>query len=286
MAKKIYISEEDSLLIKQLMISGNFTLQDIINHFGNKFSLNQLKYHINKHYREEKKDLKKEYSRGSSKLGFILRELFPADKVHAEYHIGKRMRLDFYIEAPYNLAFEFDGSQHESFVPFFFEDKGDFNKSQERDRYKEFYCSERGINLFRFNNVDMLAPQVVKDIILKTGYGSGLISSDKTLTFKERQEARKIEQQKRLKKISKQKKEENKTKIKTFQDIVKQHINDRNKPLKNPKTEYQEKLKELARKHREAQYERKKEWQKKLKEKMKNKNNLNSDLSLSELNLQ
>ena len=58
MTKKIYISEEDSQLIKQLVMSGNFTLQDIINHFDNKFTINQLKYHINKYYREEKKELK------------------------------------------------------------------------------------------------------------------------------------------------------------------------------------------------------------------------------------
>jgi hypothetical protein len=282
MAKKIYISEEDSQLIKQLVMSGNFTLQDIINHFDNKFTINQLKYHINKYYREEKKELKTEYSRGSSKLGFILRELFQADKVHEEYHIGKRMRLDFYVESPYNLAFEFDGSQHETFVPFFFEGRCDFNKAQERDRYKEEYCKDRGINLFRFNNVESLTPQMVKEAILKTGYGSGLISSDKTLTFKERQEARKVEQQKRLKKIAKQKRDENTSKIKTFQDVVKQHIRDRSKPLKNPQTEYKEKLKELARKHREAQYERKKEWQKKLKEKMKKDNNSNSEISFSE----
>jgi hypothetical protein len=61
----------------------------------------------------------------------------------------ERLELDGYSE-DFNIAFEYDGLQHEEYVPFFHrEGLVDFWKQQERDERKLRLCEENGIMLIR-----------------------------------------------------------------------------------------------------------------------------------------
>lgn len=74
---------------------------------------------------------------------------------------GTRLRLDFYIKE-LRLAFEFDGVQHEVFVPHFHGTKRKFQRSKDRDCEKEQWCVINRIKLIRVNS-DNLA--TIKELI-------------------------------------------------------------------------------------------------------------------------
>lgn len=81
------------------------------------------------------------------------------DKLFPQYHIkenyrpswlvspnGTVMELDFYIEE-LKVAFEIQGAQHFSFIPFFHKDYSDFQKRKLYDAEKKNLCYGAGINL-------------------------------------------------------------------------------------------------------------------------------------------
>lgn len=257
--KKLKITTEDSKSIEALLLANQFTYQDIINHLDNRFTINQIKYHINKYYPDLKKNIKKEYSRGGSKLEYLLKQIFPAKKIHAEYHIGKKLRLDYYIEAPYNLGFEFDGSQHHEYTPGFHDSYYDFLNSQNRDTEKDQICADNGINLIRFSSLDSISIATITELVKQAGYGSGLsIASEDSHLARQRQ--RDLDKDRRLKQ-EKEKRQQAYKKAKELKDKLSKQK--RLKASDSPSSDYKQKMKEKAKEIRKQQYKRQKEWLKK-----------------------
>ena len=61
------------------------------------------------------------------------------------------LELDIYIPN-INLAFEYDGAQHDKFNKSIHKTKDNFIKQQERDKLKDKICKDKGITLIRFKN--------------------------------------------------------------------------------------------------------------------------------------
>jgi len=86
-------------------------------------------------------------SLGADKLLEILKEIYGSNlKVTPEYHVGKRLRLDYYLPA-YGLAFEFHGRQHASFVEHFHTSAAGFRSSKRRDQLKLEIAESLGITV-------------------------------------------------------------------------------------------------------------------------------------------
>ena len=240
-------------------MTGEFTYQDILNHLENKFTINQLKYHINKKYPHLKTLIKKEYSRGGSKLEFLLKQIFPATKIHGEYHVGDRLRLDFYIQAPYNLGFEFDGSQHHELAGFF-NSHADFQVAQERDLKKGEICNQYGINLIRYSSVEDLSLDVLKKDIDRVGYGTGKVKLPQDQLVSQHLSKQQSQHDEHQQKLEEQKKLRKQHYIKQ-KELLKERESESGSCY-TPNDDYKEKQKQLAKEFRKQQYQRQKEWKK------------------------
>lgn len=247
---RLFKGGQDSQKIQSLLSAPNvFTWQDILNALEKSYSINQLKYHVNKHYPELKSNVKKEYSRGGTKLEYLLKQIFPADKIISEMHIGKRLRVDFVVTKPYNLAFEFDGSQHSKFTSYFHGDRAGFSASESRDLEKESLLEKRGLNLIRISDT-AIDESTLRNLIDSVGYGSGVIDPD-VLTYKEKAKVIQAEQRK---KAAERKKE--------YQATQTGYKNQQHNSSDNS---FAEKMKERQREYRRQQYQKAKEWKKKMK---------------------
>jgi hypothetical protein len=248
------IEEIHSIKIKALLESGTFTYQDIVNAFDHEFTINQIQYHINKNYKDIKKNIKKEYSRGGSKLLFLLRNIFPSNNIKPEFPVGEKLRVDFVITAPYNIAFEYDGSQHGEFTSHFHSSQSDYTDSQRRDSRKEFLLDQRGVSLVRISQLD-IDDTFLRKLIAETGYGSGVLASDFEPTPKERRAS----YEKEKTKIASQKQKDYQASIrKRLREEAKEKKDNQNS-LDNP---YAEEQKERQRLYRKEQYQRQKQWKK------------------------
>jgi hypothetical protein len=244
------ITTEHSKKIESLISKKTFTLQDIVSLLGNLYTDNQIKYHINKYYPESKSNLVKEYSKGGTKLEYLLKEIFPYDKIIKEFPLGEKLRVDFVISAPYNLAFEYDGSQHSEYSSFFHGSKGGFNESVARDLRKEALLENRGIKLIRLSSLEM--DQIsLQALVESVGYGSGAVANKDLLTSQEKQDAY-LEQQQKLRK--------EKAKQVSHKPKLKKQITDSSKA-------YKDSLKEKQKNYRKEQYEKQKQWLKENKKK-------------------
>ena len=88
-------------------------------------------------------------SKGQYHLGCRIASIYPKMTILEEFSIpGSRLRLDFYMPQ-LNLAFEFQGEQHDEYNAFFHGDKKGFEKSQARDEKKERWCELNGIKLIK-----------------------------------------------------------------------------------------------------------------------------------------
>lgn len=237
------ITDEHSKKIESLISKKTFTLQDIVSLLDNIYTDNQIRYHINKFYSNSKQNIVKEYSKGGTKLEYLLKEIFPYDKIHKEFQLGEKLRVDFVISSPFNLAFEYDGSQHNNYSSFFHGSKGGFNESKNRDSRKEILLANRGINLIRIDNLN-ISVFSLNEIISSIGYGSGLVADESLLTFQEKKEAKnKLKQ--------KQHKERQSTVLCKPKTIKLE--SDSSKAFKNS-------LKEKQKIYRKEQYEKQKQW--------------------------
>lgn len=244
------ITTEHSQKIESLISKKTFTLQDIVSLLDNLYTDNQIKYHINKYYPESKSNLVKEYSKGGTKLEYLLKEIFPYDKIIKEFPLGEKLRVDFVISAPYNLAFEYDGSQHSEYSSFFHGSKGGFNESQNRDSRKAVLLANRGIKLVRIDNLD-ISVFSLNEVISSVGYGDGIVVDQSLLTTQERQDAYQEQQQKLRKEKAKQV---------LYKPKLKKQITDSSKA-------YKDSLKEKQKNYRKEQYEKQKQWLKENKRK-------------------
>jgi very-short-patch-repair endonuclease len=242
------ITDEHSKKIEALISKKTFTLQDVVSLLDNLYTDNQIRYHINKFYPESKSNLVKEYSKGGTKLEYLLKELFPYDKIQKEFPLGEKLRVDFVIDAPYNLAFEYDGIQHSEYSSFFHGSKSDFNMSQQRDDRKSHLLLNRGLHLIRIDNLDIDLDSL-QQMIEKVGHGSGIVLDESLLTFQEKKQVKNIQLQKQVKERRKVVLERPKRPVKDT---------DNNKA-------YNDSLKEKQKLYRKEQYEKQKQWLKKQK---------------------
>ena len=78
-----------------------------------------------------------------------------------EYKIPDLMylRVDFFIPIQ-NVAIEFDGPQHQEYVPWFHETIEDFHKQQQNDRTKNQWCQDNNIQMIRITNIKNIPTQL------------------------------------------------------------------------------------------------------------------------------
>lgn len=124
-------------------VDAGFTVADIA--LYNKWSVSKTRYWLKKY---DLKAAKEKGSIGAKAFKVILQHAFSAFPVEAEYHIGNRLRLDFYIPGLYT-AFEVDGDPHDETIGLFHGGDEGFSKAQKRDRIKDKWCEDNNILLIR-----------------------------------------------------------------------------------------------------------------------------------------
>lgn len=231
-----HISPEHSGRIRILALAG-WTPQEIANEFPD-YHADQIRNHLNRKYDDVKGKIKKDTSRGNSKIKFLLQEIYPNAKVEMEFPIGKKLRLDAYIGEPYNLGFEYDGVQHSKAVDHFGGDET-YIKGRLNDEMKEDLCKGRGISLVRISHLDNLDEELLRKKIDEAGFGSGIIQDD-FKTSKEKQKEKQERLSTHAKRIAKVNYEKNKQKIKG--------------------SSYHQAQKERAKAIRKENYQRSKSW--------------------------
>jgi len=128
----------------QAFIDAEFTVADIA--LYNKWSVSKVRYWLKKF---GLKAAKEKGSIGAKAFKVFLRHTFPAFPIEEEYHIGDRLRLDFYIPGLYT-AFEVDGDPHNELVGLFHEGEDKkFQQARARDKKKDEWCKDNGILLIR-----------------------------------------------------------------------------------------------------------------------------------------
>lgn len=106
---------------------------------------------ISKYKREQDKP---NASKGEKLLAEALDKMFP-NMVYQELPcVGTKLRLDFYIHL-LKMAFEFDGSQHDEYVPHFHGSRKKFAQAKNRDWEKEEWCKINGIRLIRIKESEV-----------------------------------------------------------------------------------------------------------------------------------
>jgi very-short-patch-repair endonuclease len=111
-------------------------------------------------------------SRASETLYRLLREYFRYYKIIREYTFSNGLRLDFYLPE-LNLAWEYDGIQHQEYTDHFHKNKTEFYLAQNRDEQKEFICDQLGIKLVRVPYDQELSIELINSLF--SGGGSGKI---------------------------------------------------------------------------------------------------------------
>lgn len=95
-------------------------------------------------------------SAGQKKLGEAIQRIFPPSMgIMEEYPCwGEQLYLDFFIPG-LMMAFEFNGSQHDEFNPFFHGDRSGFANEQRRDQRKAKWCELNKIRLITLSDIDL-----------------------------------------------------------------------------------------------------------------------------------
>ena len=125
-------------------VDAGFTVADIA--IFTSWSVAKTRYWLKKY---SLKAMREKSSIGAKSLRVLLKLAFRAFPLEQEYHIGNRLRLDFYIPGLYT-AFEVDGVQHKEVVGLFHKgSQGEFNKAKKRDEEKEQWCEDNNILLIR-----------------------------------------------------------------------------------------------------------------------------------------
>lgn len=107
-------------------------------------------------------------SEQANKVLGLLKELFPHNRVKAEYYVnykGKKLFFDFYIHE-FGILIEVQGQQHTKFVKHFHGNKEAFLAQKNRDNLKIEYVQENKLlSLIRFNyNEDVTKKLLLKKI--------------------------------------------------------------------------------------------------------------------------
>lgn len=106
-------------------------------------------------------------SKGQFHLGQQLQKVFVGTVILEEFSLpDSRLSLDFFVPAR-NVAFEFQGQQHDEFNPFFHASKEDFVSQKRRDTEKQQWCSLNGVTLVEVRN-PAVSEQELKQLITET----------------------------------------------------------------------------------------------------------------------
>lgn len=220
-----------------ILAKAGYTPQDISNKYP-EYHADQVRNYLKRKYPDLQGSLKKDTSRGNSKLEYVLKEMFPNEKIHTEYPIGQRLRLDCYIDYPYFLGFEFDGVQHSKSVDHFGGDD-QYIKNIQNDFKKDEICKGRGISLIRISSLDDVTIETLDRIIQEQGYGTGLVE-EKYRTNLEKKEEYEKEYKAKAKEHAKE------VRKKSYQ--------------KKKSSDYYRANKEKAKQLRKQQYQKQKAW--------------------------
>lgn len=110
-------------------------------------------------------------SHGEKRICNYLRKTnipFETEKIFVDLRYIKKLRCDFYIIS-LNLVVEYDGIQHDEPV-YHFGGEEEFEKTLERDKIKNNYCLERGLNLLRikyhqFSKIENIIDETITKIV-------------------------------------------------------------------------------------------------------------------------
>ena len=128
----------------QVFVDADFTAADIAVYQG--WSVSKVRYWLKKF---DLQATREKGSIGAKAFKVLLQQAFPAFPMEEEYHIGNRLRLDFYIPGLYT-AFEVDGDPHNEMVGLFHTgEEAKFQEARARDRQKDQWCEENNILLIR-----------------------------------------------------------------------------------------------------------------------------------------
>ena len=125
-------------------IEAGYTAADIATDSG--WTVSKVRYWLKKFDLKAARETK---SIGHKSFRVILAKFFPNYPVQEEFHLGQRLRLDFYLPNLYT-GFEIDGRQHEKIDDLFHSGSWqEFKKQSQRDEDKEHICKNKGILLIR-----------------------------------------------------------------------------------------------------------------------------------------
>jgi len=95
-------------------------------------------------------------SKAQFRFGKRLVGLFNGEVVLEEFGIPQMggTSLDFFLPR-LKLAFEVDGRQHRTFVPYLHGDRSGFDNQKQRDNLKERWCDLNNIRLIRVSDQDV-----------------------------------------------------------------------------------------------------------------------------------
>jgi hypothetical protein len=131
----------------QSFIDADFTVADIA--IYNEWGVSKVRYWLKKF---DLKATRETGSIGAKAFKVLLQHAFPAFPIEEEYHIGNRLRLDFYIPGLYT-AFEVDGDPHNELVGLFHTgEEKKFQEARARDKVKDVWCEENNILLIRITS--------------------------------------------------------------------------------------------------------------------------------------
>lgn len=95
----------------------------------------------------------------------LLKELFPHNRIKAEYYVnykGKRLFFDFYIRE-LGVFIEIQGQQHSKFIKHFHDEKEVFLAQKNRDNLKiEYVQNDRFLSLIRFNYDENITKELIR----------------------------------------------------------------------------------------------------------------------------
>lgn len=152
---------------------------------------------------------------------YLVNELYKGLEVVYEYPIPElNQRIDIFVPA-LGVAFEIHGKQHYEFVSFFFKSEYDWNKSVLLDKEKLHYLIDKGVKVVeipynkKINTVEELKEYVDSIPYPDNPYEYIPSMSETELYYKQKNEQRKKEYNKRRNEFIKTLK--NKNKLKTDQ---------------------------------------------------------------------
>lgn len=138
------MSDKPTRVQMEAFVEAGYTVADIATDQG--WSTSKVRYWLKKFKLKAAPEKK---SIGHKAFRVILAKHFPSYPIQEEYHIGQRLRLDFYIPNLY-VGFEIDGRQHENIENLFHSGSWkEFKKQINRDEDKEHLCNNQGILLIR-----------------------------------------------------------------------------------------------------------------------------------------